>query len=345
ARTRHARAEDGRPPVLLAFAADSTLADRVALLRAVPILRRYGMAPRALCAGDAIDLQGDLRTARVPWQGVPAAVLQKAALATDDAPLRSVLAWERPALVQATGELPALAGACRAAGVPLVERPPRRGVPKAVFARGIERVLRDVATTPVPAESTMGVVAIVGDLSPEHHQLNAIEALAGLGSRAPRLRLWGNDGGSGYAVHCARRARALGVADRVELLRPLSPGIMLAGVDLVLDLDDRAELADGVALAISSGVEVLSRGAVAPAGPLIDGVTGWRLEDVSSAAIAAAISRVLGSSEERRRQVRAAAHRWARAELHPTRLASETWRAYLEALRARDAMGSMSAPK
>src|SRR5262249_43559065 len=138
--TRDARADDGRPRALLAFGSDAAPADVLALLRTVPILRRYGIAPRALVAGDAIELQRALATERVPCQGVaPALLARGAADDVDLTPLRNVLAWERPALVRATGPLPRLATACRAAGVPLVEERPWRGVPRAIFAGGLDR--------------------------------------------------------------------------------------------------------------------------------------------------------------------------------------------------------------
>lgn len=124
------RRVDGRPVILYVFAGDAAPRRHRELLDAAVLVRRYGFAPHALCAADAPGLQEDLAARAIPWRGTGPGLLDPGLLdagaqtSAAGAALRALIGATPVACVHASAPVPAVATACAALRIVLVEAPP-----------------------------------------------------------------------------------------------------------------------------------------------------------------------------------------------------------------------------
>ncbi|MFL6195938.1 MAG: glycosyltransferase [Thermoanaerobaculia bacterium] len=179
--------------------------------------------------------------------------------------------------------------------VPLVEAPGPAVVPRALFERGLLRVL---------AAGDGKTVLLLGNPTPA-----AIEAVGLLRNRGIEIVLEIRGAGDpAETVRCRRRIHELGLQGQVRILRAV--GDFWSGADLLLDLGG-----DGWREALAAGVAVVSNSSR----DLVDGTTAVLFEGAGPEEIAAAIERGLAE----RARIVPHAYRLARGEFHPQRAASE----------------------
>jgi hypothetical protein len=117
------RRVDGRPVILYAFAGGELPRYRE-LLAAAALVRRYGFAPHALCPAAAHGLQEDLVAHAIPWQATEPGLLGPTASTPAGAEaLRALLGATPVACVHTSAPAPAVAAACGALRIALVETP------------------------------------------------------------------------------------------------------------------------------------------------------------------------------------------------------------------------------
>jgi glycosyltransferase involved in cell wall biosynthesis len=155
AATRNQRIE-GRPRILYLFASGLPEALDRELLWAAELARDYGFAPHALCAGDAVELQGQLSEHGIPWEALAPQLLGSVATSgLDVGPLRTLIEAAEPACAHASASIAEAEAVCAELGVPLVVTSQEwRSAPAEAPARASELLAlyaNAVKTTPARA--------------------------------------------------------------------------------------------------------------------------------------------------------------------------------------------------
>ncbi|MBN8902502.1 MAG: glycosyltransferase, partial [Rhodospirillales bacterium] len=171
-----------------------------------------------------------------------------------------------------------------------------RGVDPAVFdpaAVSPDRIARLVQAWRLPDGAP--TVVLPGRLTAWKGQAVLLEAVARLERRDVCCVLVGSDQGRhGYSAELVRRARRLGIADRVRLVgnvEDMPAALMLS--DVVVHASTQAEAFGRVVIeAQAMARPVIAADLGGPVETVAQGETGWRVPAGDPAALAAAIDRV-----------------------------------------------------
>jgi glycosyltransferase involved in cell wall biosynthesis len=151
-------------------------------------------------------------------------------------------------------------------------------------------------------ESEPGRILFLGQVEPRKGIVELVEAVALLKERYPQVRL--AIGGQGHLEAVRRRAAALGVAEHVQELGWVTAGQKaheLARASIFC-LPSHAEgLPMAMLEAMAAGKAIVTTGVGGIPDAVADGENGLLVEPGDVAALAAALERLLGDDEERRR--------------------------------------------
>ncbi|MBN8872518.1 MAG: glycosyltransferase family 4 protein [Rhodospirillales bacterium] len=176
-----------------------------------------------------------------------------------------------------------------------------RGVDPAVFdptAVSPDRIARLVQAWRLPDGAP--TVVLPGRLTAWKGQAVLLEAVAQLQRRDVCCVLVGSDQGRrGYSAELIRRARRLGIADRVRLVgnvEDMPAALMLS--DVVVHASTQPEAFGRVVIeAQAMARPVIAADLGGPVETVLQGETGWRVPAGDPAALAAAIDRVLAMTD------------------------------------------------
>ncbi|HEX3174081.1 MAG TPA: glycosyltransferase family 4 protein [Solirubrobacterales bacterium] len=149
------------------------------------------------------------------------------------------------------------------------------------------------------------VVLCVGTIEPRKAQLPLTQAFGSIAERHPRARLvfvGGRDDADTEAV--AEFIDAAGLHDRVQIV-PVTPDVLpwYQMADLLVCASDIESLPRTVLEAMAFETPVLATNVFGLPELIDDGETGWLCEPRDMRALAAALERALGSSQEERRRI------------------------------------------
>lgn len=153
---------------------------------------------------------------------------------------------------------------------------------------------QDPLSGSVPADAVR--VGVIARLVPEKGQLTLLRALfADEGLRRTHLVLCGGPVGTPYEAELRSEAARLGAADRLHLLGPVQHvEAYLNALDIVANVRlDPEPFGLAIVEAMLAGRPVLAHAAGGPADIVIDGETGWLLQDMSSETLSQGLARAM----------------------------------------------------
>ena len=225
----------------------------------------------------------------------------------------------------------------------------------AVIHRGVDLDIFAPQAVPVPRILALAqrwrlpdgvpVVMLPGRLTRWKGQSVFLEALARLGGvECMGVIVGGDQGRTGYREELDERIAALGLESKVRLVgdvNDMAAAFMLADVVVSASTDPEA-FGRIVVEAQAMGRPVIASNHGAAPETVLDGVTGWLVPPGDPAALAEAIDKALGLSEEQRRAMASAAEHHARGKFAKTAMCAKTLAVYQEvvAARARRAEGA-----
>jgi glycosyltransferase involved in cell wall biosynthesis len=176
---------------------------------------------------------------------------------------------------------------------------------KGAFERHVVHLGVDTAhflpdADPVPVRQELGipadvpVIGLFARMIPFKGQRHMVDAIAESGTPF-RLLLCGGPTDRPYAIELIKRAKALGIGDRVHMVGPQSDlRPYYAACDVIANMRvDPEPFGLTVIEAMAAGKPVFAHRAGGPSETILDGRTGWLLPDVSIQTIASGLKRIM----------------------------------------------------
>lgn len=183
-----------------------------------------------------------------------------------------------------------------------------------------------------------GAIFCAGLVERRKNTLVLVEALARLRERGvnARLRLAGSVREPDYGRRLEEAVSAAGLADRVDVLGPLSSAavreeLARASVFALVSLEENAPM--GIAEAMAAGVPVVASDRCGMPYMVRHGDTGFLVDPIDPEELASRLAALLGDPERRRRMGRLA-RAVARQRFHPDAVARRTLDVYRHAVAA-----------
>lgn len=210
----------------------------------------------------------------------------------------------------------------------------REPVPEEAFALGRIRRLENMENP--PASQKQQRIVMLGTLQERKRQLESVEAVGGLIKEGMdcRLEIYGySNFNPEYSARCQKRARELGIEDRV-IFHDFSGDIVsiLGSADLLLSSSTWESFPNSVKEAMACGTLVVATPAGGIAELILDGISGVLCRDFSFESLTDGLRRALEMNPQARRRVIEQARRVARSEFHPQRIASDMLEIYVRAI-------------